>query len=91
MTATSCTIESPVGPLTITAVDGAVTAVDFSGGGGLRPNNGVLAEAAGQLTEYFVGDRPRIRAAPRAQRDALPPPGVGGDAGHSLWRNPELR
>ena len=34
---------------------------------------------------------PRIRAAPRAPRDALPPPSVGGDAGHSLRRNPELR
>ena len=57
MTATSCTIESPVGPLTITAEDGAVTAVDFGGGGGPRPNTGVLTEAAGQLTEYFAGDR----------------------------------
>lgn len=57
MTATSCTIESPVGPLTITAEDGAVTAVDFGGGGGPRPNTGVLTEAARQLTEFFAGDR----------------------------------
>ena len=56
MTAIGCTIESPVGPLTITAKDGAITAVDFGGGDGLRPNNGVLAEAASQLSAYFAGD-----------------------------------
>ena len=56
MTADRCTIESPIGPLTITAKDGAVTAVDFGDGGGPRPNSGVLAEAARQLTDYFAGD-----------------------------------
>ena len=56
MTATSCSIESPVGPLTIAAEDGAITAVCFGGGGGPRPNHGVLAEAASQLTAYFAGD-----------------------------------
>ena len=56
MTAASCTIESPVGPLTITARDGAITAIDFGGGGGARPNGGVLAEAARQLSEYFAGN-----------------------------------
>ena len=55
MTAARCTIESPVGPLTITATDGAITAVDFGAGGGPSPNAGVLAEAARQLTEYFNG------------------------------------
>ena len=57
MTANRCTIESPVGPLTITADDGAITAIEFGGGGGPRPNGGVLAEAARQLTEYFAGER----------------------------------
>ena len=57
MTAARCTIESPVGPLTITAADGAITAVDFGAGGGPSPNGGVLAEASRQLTEYFAGAR----------------------------------
>ena len=68
MAAARCTIESPVGPLTITAADGAITTVDFGGGraspqglaretcSGPGPNDGVLAEAARQLTEYFDGD-----------------------------------
>lgn len=55
MPAARCTIESPVGPLTITAADDAITAVDFGFGGGPRPNGGLLAEAARQLTEYFAG------------------------------------
>ena len=91
MTATSCTIESPVGPLTITAEDGAITAVDFGAGGGPRPNTGVLTEAARQPHRLFRRRPPRIRAAPRAPRNALPPPGLGSDAGDSLRRNPELR
>ena len=57
MPAARCTIDSPVGPLTITAEEDAITAVDFGAGGGPRPNTGVLAEAARQLTEYFAGDR----------------------------------
>ena len=69
MTAACCTIESPVGPLTITAEDGAITAVDFGGGGGPRPNNR-RADRGRRPTqrEYFAGDLPRIRAAPRAPR-----------------------
>ena len=57
MIAARRTIESPVGPLTITAEDDAITAVDFGAGGGPCPNGGVLAEAARQLTEYFDGAR----------------------------------
>ena len=57
MATTCCTIESPVGPLTIAAENEAIAAVDFGSGGGPRPNGGVLAEAARQLTEYFAGDR----------------------------------
>ena len=55
MPAARCTIESAVGPLTITAEDDKITAVDFGLGGGPRPNSGLLAEAARQLTEYFAG------------------------------------
>ena len=67
MPAAYCTIESPVGPLTITAEDEKITAVDFGAGrassqglaretcAGPSPNGGVLAEAARQLTEYFTG------------------------------------
>ena len=55
MTAAHCTIESPVGPLTITAEEDAITAVEFGPGSGPSPNGGVLAEAAHQLTEYFNG------------------------------------
>ena len=57
MPAARCTIESPVGPLTITAEDDAITAVDFGGSAGPRPNGGVLAEAARQLAAYFAGER----------------------------------
>ena len=56
MAAARCTIESPVGRLTITAEDDAITAVDFGAGRGPSPNGGLLAEAARQLTEYFAGD-----------------------------------
>ena len=57
MATTCCTIESPVGPLTIAVENEAIAAVDFGSGGGPRPNGGVLAEAARQLTEYFAGER----------------------------------
>ena len=57
MPAARCTIESPVGPLTITAEDDAITAVDFGAGAGPSPNGGVLAEAARQLAAYFAGER----------------------------------
>ena len=57
MAVARCTIESPVGPLTITAEDDSITAVDFGPGGGPSPNGGALAEAARQLTEYFAGAR----------------------------------
>ena len=55
MAAVRCTIDSPVGPLTITATEDAIAAVDFGPGAGSSPNSGVLAEAARQLTEYFAG------------------------------------
>ena len=55
MAAARCTVESPVGPLTITADGEAITAIDFGAGGAPRPNAGLLAAAARQLSEYFAG------------------------------------
>ncbi len=52
-----CTVDSPVGPLTVTAGDGAISAIDFGAGGGPPPNAGLLADAARQLTDYFAGAR----------------------------------
>ena len=57
MAAACCTVESPVGPLTITADGEAITAIDFGAGGAPRPNAGLLADAARQLTEYFASTR----------------------------------
>ena len=55
MAAACCTVESPVGPLTITADGEAITAIDFGAGGAPRPNAGLLAAAARQLSAYFAG------------------------------------
>ncbi|MFO1189341.1 MAG: methylated-DNA--[protein]-cysteine S-methyltransferase [Alphaproteobacteria bacterium] len=49
------TIKSPVGPLTITARDGAIVALDFGAGGASRPRSPLLAEAKAQLAAYFSG------------------------------------
>ena len=57
MTVACCTIESPVGPLTLTAERDAITALSFGGGGGAIPNSGPLAVAARQLAAYFAGAR----------------------------------
>ena len=92
MTAARCTIDSPVGPLTIAAEDDAITAVDFGAGGGPGPNGGVLAGSRAPAHRVFRR-RPAgpFDAAGRTGGHALPPQGVGGDAGHSLRRDPELR
>ena len=55
MSAARCTLDSPVGPLTITADGGAITEVAFGAGGEARPNDGLLADAARQLGDYFAG------------------------------------
>jgi methylated-DNA-[protein]-cysteine S-methyltransferase len=53
-------VPSPLGPLTLTAVGGALTAIDFGAPAGFAdgaPAAGpVLAEAARQLDAYFAGD-----------------------------------
>ena len=91
MATTCCTIESPVGPLTIAVENEAIAAVDFGGGGGSRPNTGVLAEAARQLTEYFAGERREFALPLAPQGTPFRRRVWAGDAGHSLWPNPELR
>jgi methylated-DNA-[protein]-cysteine S-methyltransferase len=67
---TSRLIDSPLGPLTLIASDGALTglyldgrAPDGLGGGDTRhseADDSVLDEAARQLAEYFDGDRQRF-------------------------------
>ena len=52
-------VDSPIGPLTLSAQGGALTAIDFGAadgrdsGGSIDP---VLAEAARQLAGYFAGE-----------------------------------
>ena len=51
------TVESPLGPLTVAARDGAIVALRFGGSARWGPADGVLDEAARQLDEYFAGAR----------------------------------
>ena len=53
----SVTCLSPIGPLTITEENGALTALTFSGGETQRPSTPLLKEAVSQLTAYFAGQR----------------------------------
>ena len=46
------TVSSPLGPLTVSACDGAVVALDWGGGGGQDRSN-LLLNAAQQLDAYF--------------------------------------
>lgn len=52
---TSCTIDSPVGPLTLTARDGRLAAVDYGTAGDGGGHDPLLAEAARQFRAYFEG------------------------------------
>jgi len=62
MTATrdsALVVDSPIGPLTLTARNGAVTAIDFGAQVGHEPGertNAALVEAARQLAAYFAGE-----------------------------------
>jgi len=52
-------VDSPIGPLTLTAQGGALTAIDFGAPAGLDsggPIDPVLTEAARQLAAYFAGE-----------------------------------
>jgi len=53
MTKTQTIMDSPLGPLTLTASDGRLTQVRF----GSAPASGFLPDAVRQLTEYFAGAR----------------------------------
>ena len=54
-------IDSPIGPLRLVAVDGALIAIDFSPfgdrAGDEAADEPVLQRAATQLAEYFAGER----------------------------------
>lgn len=55
-------IQTPVGPVGLEAEGGKVTGVRFARGEhSAPPAGGVLDEAAGQLEEYFRGDRREFR------------------------------
>ena len=54
------TVSSPVGPIMLTASDGAISALSFCDGPAKDPGENddpVLTEAARQLEEYFAGTR----------------------------------
>lgn len=48
-------IDSPIGPLSLTASDTGLTRIDFGGPDG--PSSPLLLNAARQLAEYFAGER----------------------------------
>ena len=50
------TVDSPVGTLTVTAADGAITRIAWADAKA-RDDDPVLAEAADQLAAYFSGER----------------------------------
>ncbi|MCW2245077.1 methylated-DNA-[protein]-cysteine S-methyltransferase [Azospirillum fermentarium] len=76
MTARRITIDSPLGPLTITARDGAVTVLDWGGGDGTVSGDPLLDEAAAQLDAYFTG---------RLQRFDLPLQPAGTAFQRRVW------
>ncbi|HET8729302.1 MAG TPA: methylated-DNA--[protein]-cysteine S-methyltransferase [Alphaproteobacteria bacterium] len=48
------TLQSPIGPVTVTVEDGAVTGLDFADHGG-RDDGPLLKEAERQVAAYFAG------------------------------------
>jgi methylated-DNA-[protein]-cysteine S-methyltransferase len=57
MTTSSLTITSPVGPLTLEARDGSLTAIHFGARPPAGPSTPELDAAAAQLGAYFAGQR----------------------------------
>lgn len=61
MTKTQSTMDSPLGPLTITTEDGALTRIGFGDHGEAAtagaPATGTPDDVVRQLTAYFAGDR----------------------------------
>ena len=76
MTATHTLVDSPVGPLTLTARDGVLSGVYFPGHWypparemlGARADAG-FDEAQRQLAEYFAGERRSFDLEPSAAGD----------------------
>ena len=50
-------LQSPVGPLTLSGTEAAVTGLSFGGAPEARPACPLLEAAAGELAEYFQGRR----------------------------------
>ena len=48
------TLDSPVGPLTVTARQGAICALRFAAGGPRHSDDPVLQESARQISRYFA-------------------------------------
>lgn len=57
---TSYTIQSPIGPLTLTEAAGALVRLDFGPGGAPRSETELLRRAGQELAEYFAGTRRRF-------------------------------
>lgn len=70
------TVASPLGPLTLTAEYGAVTALDWGTADDSRPGGPLLDEAAAQLDAYFTG---------RLQRFDLPLQPAGTAFQRRVW------
>ena len=92
--------ETPVGPVTITATGEAVTQIRFGtaqvvpGRLRCRPRNRrhtPAAEGGGAAPGVFRRHAPRLLAAARTRRNALPAIRLAGVANHPLRRNPHLR
>lgn len=69
------TLDSPLGPLTVSARDGAIVAIDFADKRG-RDATPELGEAARQLKDYFAGRRDRFE---------LPLAPQGGAFEQAVW------
>lgn len=50
------TVDSPLGPLTLTSAEGAIVALDWGRAGDCAPDS-VLEEGARQIADYFAGRR----------------------------------
>lgn len=75
---TSHTLPSPLGPLELTATDGALTGLGFGGtADGTAPSTALLREAARQIDEYFAGLRRHF---------TLPLAAVGTPFQQEVWR-----
>lgn len=69
-------LHSPLGPLTVTEIDGSLTALDW-GWSGEQEETGLLALVRDQLTDYFDGARTEF---------ALPLAPFGTPFQHRVWQ-----